>query len=310
MSSTAGGPLHAVRSRIPTADFWSARHTFPPGRRSLAAGAANGFLYAIGGANLAGTTLRTVTAYNPSTNTWITKAQLPAAREGVNGATAIGSTLYLPGGFDAAGSLTRTLYAYNANTNHWASKANMPVVGGCGGSAVIGGKLYVFSGCTRSASGAQIGSALLHRYDPLTNTWLARRSAPQSHFQPVVAAIGGKLYVVGGNSGTGTGVATGRVDVYDAATNLWSRGATMPTPRVTAAVAVVGGKLQVMGGRDGATYLDAVEVYDPVTNAWSKRAPMITGRAALGTGTVNGFIYAVGGKNGSKVLALNERYTP
>src|SRR6476619_3651232 len=32
MSATPGGPLHAVRSRIPTTDFWSARHTFPPGR--------------------------------------------------------------------------------------------------------------------------------------------------------------------------------------------------------------------------------------------------------------------------------------
>ena len=86
--------------------------------------------------------------------------------------------MYLAGGQDAAGALTRTFYAYNANTNVWSTQAAMPAYGACGGSAVISGRIYVFSGCTRSSTGAQIDARLLHRYNPATNTWTTLKSAP------------------------------------------------------------------------------------------------------------------------------------
>ena len=144
--------------------------------------AANGLVFAIGGSNGSGTVLRTVEAYNPSTNQWTTKASLPAPREGGNGAVAINGIVYLAGGQDAAGALTRTFYAYNANTNVWSTQATMPAYGACGGSAVISGRIYVFSGCTRSSTGAQIDARLLHRYNLATNTWTTLKSAPVTHF--------------------------------------------------------------------------------------------------------------------------------
>jgi N-acetylneuraminic acid mutarotase len=270
---------------------------------------ASGIIYAIGGANSAGTALKTVQAYNPATNSWTTKAALPAARPFGNGATHISGTIYVPGGQDAAGVITRTLYAYKISTNLWSAKANMPVFSGCGGSGVISGKLYVFSGCTKTATGPQTAAGLLHRYDPSTNVWTTLRAAPAVHVGPAVSVVAGKLYVAGGNSGSGTAI--NRVDVYNPATNSWSSAAAMPTARVGAAGALVGGKFYVIGGRSGPTYYNTVEVYDPLSSSWSTAAGMPTTRGALGAAAVSGSIYALGGRNSSIAsLATHERFTP
>jgi probable HAF family extracellular repeat protein len=211
---------------------------------------------------------------------------------------------------DAAAALTRTLYAYDASADRWSVKAPMPVAGGCGGSAAIGGRLYVFSGCIRSSSGGKVGARLLQRYDPGTNSWTTLRSAPGTHFSPAVGAIGGKLYVAGGSNDAG--IATRRLDMYDPATNTWFTRAQMPTPRMETRGAAIAGRFYVVGGRSasGSLYRDAVEAYDPVANSWSTRADMIAPRAGFGVGAVNGILYVVGGRNQFGTLRLNERYTP
>jgi probable HAF family extracellular repeat protein len=307
-SSRADGSSHAVRWTLPPVNFWTARTALPSARRDPAVGVASGLVYAIGGVNSAGTALRTVTAYNPGTNAWSSGVALPAARQAGNGAVAIGSLLYVPGGYDAAGSLSRTLYAFNTTTRTWATKASLPIPSGCGGSAVISGKVYVFTGCTRSSSGATTRVGRLHRYDPSTNTWTALASAPEAHYQPAMGVIGGKLYVAGGIEAGGT--VSRRLDVYNPSTNTWATKASMPTARRAAAGAVVGGRLHVVGGLSGGSYLATVEAYDPVTNFWVPRAASLTARAGFGVGVVNGLGYAVGGRNSTSVLAANQRYTP
>jgi len=288
--------------------LWVNPTTMPTARRALAVTVANDSVYVMGGANAAGTVLRTVDHYSPGAGWTIGEAPLPAAREGGNGAVTINGTVYLAGGQNATGALTRTLYAYTANPVAWSTRASMPAYSACGGSAVIAGKLYVFSGCTRSSTGAQIKAGLLHRYNPSTNSWTTLKAAPVPHFRPVVATIGGKLYVVGGENASGA--AMRRVDMYDPATNTWSTRTGMPTARTNAGGAVLGGKLYVVGGRSGTAYLNTLEAYDPVANAWTGRTPMPTARAALGVSAAGGFLYAIGGRNATAALATVERFTP
>jgi M6 family metalloprotease-like protein len=288
---------------------WAVRSPIPSPRHQPAAAATGGILYAIGGLNGAGSPQRSVFAYDPVDNTWSTKAQLPAARYNANGAAAINGKIYVAGGFDGTNKLTRTLYVYTAAANTWATLAPMPVPGGCGGSVAIGGKLYVFSGCTLSSTGVQSAARLLHRYDPGSNTWTTRQAAPQVHYGPVVAAIGGRLYVAGGNGASGQ---TARLDSYNPLTNTWATLRSMPTARVGAGGGAAKGLLYAMGGRSGTTYLRTFEAYDPVTDTWSSRAPMAAARAGVGSTfiSVAGRFYVVGGRNGSGVLKMNEEYTP
>jgi aqualysin 1 len=289
---------------------WANRAALPSARHQPVAAAVGGILYVFGGLNTTGTAQRTVYAYTPSTNTWATKAQLPAARYGGGGAVAINDKIYVPGGFDATGKPTRTLYVYTPATNTWTTKVQMPAASSCGGSAALSGKLYVFSGCTLLSSGTQTSAALLHRYDPGTNAWATLRAAPETHFAPVVAAINGRLYVAGGNGSANT--QTGRLDMYTPATNTWSTLSPMPTPRVSAAGGVVGGLLYTVGGRSGTVYLGTFEAYNPSTGMWAARAAMPAARAGLGASliSVEGRYYVVGGRNANGVLATNQRYTP
>ncbi|HET6837363.1 MAG TPA: kelch repeat-containing protein [Gemmatimonadales bacterium] len=247
-------------------------------------------------------------SYNPSSNVWSLRAPLPAARHSGNGAATITGTIYLAGGKDAAGALTRTLYAYNSSTNSWTLKAPMPAVGGCGGSAPVGGRLYVFSGCTRSSTGAELPARLLHRYDPSTNSWATLKSAPVVHVQPAVVTTGGKLYVIGGRNSAGA--AFRRVDIYDPATNAWTTGAAMPTARIGAAGGTIAGRLYVAGGQSGTTYLKTVDSYDPASNSWSSRRSMPAARAGFGAGVVENMFYVVGGRYHDMLLKAMERYTP
>jgi N-acetylneuraminic acid mutarotase len=291
---------------------WATRAPVPFVVRALAVAVARDSIYIMGGA--AGSGLGSfvssgVRAYSPTTNAWEWRLGLPAGRQGGDGAATINGIIYLPGGEGSASLPTRSLYAYNTGTQAWSTRAPMPTYGACGGSAVISGQLYVFSGCTRSSTNTEIDARLLHRYNPTTNTWKTLQPASVTHFRPVVATYGGKLYVVGGNSASGSPMR--RVDMYDPATNSWSTRAGMPTPRVNAGGAFLGGKLYVVGGRSGTAYLNTVEAYDPVTNTWSSRPPMPTPRAALGVAAVNGAIYAMGGRNATTAaLATNERFTP
>jgi N-acetylneuraminic acid mutarotase len=144
-------------------NVWLTKTSMPTARSGLAAGVVNGVIYVIGGAN--GPSLTTVEAYNPSTNTWATKAPLPKGLEFLNGTGVINGVLYVAGG-SSAGVATLGLYAYSPSTNTWTAKTGMPSGSSCGASGVIAGKLYVFN-----AGACNGGVGALMRYDPAANRW-------------------------------------------------------------------------------------------------------------------------------------------
>ena len=75
------------------------------------------------------------------------------------------------------------------------------------------------------------------------------------------AVVGGKLYVLGGVSATGTEVAT--MIRYDPVTNAWSNRAAMSSPRSGLGGAAVKGILYAVGGLRSGTILKIVEAYTP-----------------------------------------------
>src|SRR5437764_9576237 len=90
---------------------------------------------------------------------------------------------------------------------------------------------------------------------------------------PAVAAIGSRLYVLGGFAGaTNTPVDT--VRVFDVSTHAWSTAAPLPSPRGGEAAAVLDGKIHVLGGGNSVSTLADHSVYDPATDSWSEAAPL------------------------------------
>jgi N-acetylneuraminic acid mutarotase len=180
----------------------------------------------------------------------------------------------------------------------------------------LGGKIYAFGGFVPPAGGppAWVPIDNAWEYDPAADTWKALAPMPTRRGSPVAAAVGGKIYVIGGASthpGSGEPAvhparphrALATVEEYDPASNNWRARSPMPTARNHAAVGVVGGKIYVIGGRLGAAFIsvasntDVVEEYDPATDQWGAiKARMPTARSAVAWGVLGGRIYVAGGE--------------
>ena len=99
------------------------------------------------------------------------------------------------------------------------------------------------------------------------------------------AAMGGKIYVTGGESDSVNSVYTETVNsvyVYDPQADAWTPLASMSSARQHHASAAVGGKLYVFGGMDNSDKcLSTVEVYDPASNSWEKGPSLTSSRSHL-----------------------------
>jgi len=76
----------------------------------------NGILYVAGGANASGQSA-TVYAYDPASNTWSTKASMPAARNDLMG-VALGGLMYVIGG-QQNNTNDGALQVYDPVTDAW-----------------------------------------------------------------------------------------------------------------------------------------------------------------------------------------------
>jgi N-acetylneuraminic acid mutarotase len=125
--------------------------------------------------------------------------------------------------------------------------------------------------------------------------WVPLASLQEPRQEVAVAALAGKVYVIGGIRADGSTADT--VEVYDPATDRWQFAAPLPTSVHHTAAAVVGGTLYVIGGLWGLRFapVNAVFAYDSTTNTWTRKASLLTSRGALAVGVVAGRIYAAGG---------------
>ena len=103
-------------------------------------------------------------------------------------------------------------------------------------------------------------------------------SMPQRLCDHAAAAMGGKIYVMGGiKQGTSP---ERSVYVYDPQANAWTQLAGMGFARRVHASAAVGGKLYVFGGADANGRLSTAEVYDPASDSWAPVTSLTSARSS------------------------------
>lgn len=133
--------------------------------------------------------------------------------------------------------------------------------------------------------------------------WIPLAPAMTARQEVAVAALNGKLYLIGGISGNAI---LSSVEQYDPATNQWTLVAPLPRPRHHAAAASDGAAIYVVGGYESLTFdpQSSVYRYDPGTNRWTEVAPLPAARGALAAAAIDGMIYAVGGVPGNRDLTV------
>jgi N-acetylneuraminic acid mutarotase len=109
------------------------------------------------------------------------------------------------------------------------------------------------------------------------------------------AALGGKLYVIGGLS-NGEDTPLAEAEVFDPKADGWQPLPSMPTARKYFAAVAVARKVYAIGGFDDAyEFCDAVEAYDPLSGAWTQVASLPVARGYHTAAAVDGKIYVLGG---------------
>lgn len=163
-------------------------------------------------------------------------------------------------------------------------------------------------------------SAFAQETLPVGGTWKTVAPAPTMRTEVVAAALGGKIYVIGGFHEPSLRYLTAfmisdTVEEYDPATDRWATKASLPAGVHHAGAGTVGGRLYVIGGftRSFFSVWDPVAsayMYQPETDSWTERAPMPTPRGALAVAESGGLLYAIGGYDGSGNSAALEVYDP
>jgi len=235
--------------------------------------------------------------YAPQINlAWQYKTEMPYTRGGAATVTYNGE-IYLIGG-----SSFLRFSKYEPINAAWTELPDIPSPGiSEGGAAIWGSKIY--------AVGAV--SPLILIYNILDNSWSTGAAMTIARRGAAVAAIEGKIYVIGG--GNSNSEAYDTVEMYDPETNSWTAKSSMPTARCLVAYAVVNDLIYVIGGRDDLAseqMKNTVEVYNPKTNTWSACRSMPTRRSSATATVLEGKIYVMGGFSGSTELALVEEYDP
>ena len=157
-------------------------------------------------------------------------------------------------------------------------------------SAKIAGSIYVAAGMVGN-TGRPLD--LFERFDPGRNAWTSLPSLPKAFSAGAAAALGGRMYVVGGNSKEANGR---QVIAYDVQRRRWSERASLPVPRTNLAVVAFRGRIYALGGLDPVHPTNTVFVYDRTSNRWSKAAPLPEALHALAAVSYRGEIWALGGR--------------
>jgi len=144
-----------------------------------------------------------------------------------------------------------------------------------------------------------------------TGAWATKTSMPTAREGPGTAVWGGRIYLIGGSTGSGTRVN----EVYDPGTDTWTTNASMPTVRAYIGMGIANGKFYAIGGYTaGDSYDDGNEEYDPASNTWTVKAPMSQARNMVGVGVVSNIVYVIGGVTGGpgteQETAKVEAYNP
>jgi N-acetylneuraminic acid mutarotase len=320
----SGAMTPAAPTVAAAVDIWRERgpHRFGtvigPSVGVLANPAGQSVVYGFGGCDVVQggfgeCTVEQISIYNAATDTWTFDRSFYVSVWSSNGVGTIGGKLYSSGGYNVhqAGdnSPSRRVWAYDPAARRVTQRADMPKKTAEGVTGVISDKLYVLPGTCDANLWPQPGSCpsepirRLYRYDPATNKWVARKSAPHYHRSGAGGVIGGKFYVVGGFHGWQP---VADLDVYDPATDTWKTLAPIPSAGGAVGTAL-GGRLYVLVGTNA-------YVYNPGTNRWSPIAKPTWGHDGVVRVVINGKpkLLAVGGLHGPNFDIPNdtEVYTP
>jgi N-acetylneuraminic acid mutarotase len=281
---------------------WIALSSLPTPRAEVAGAVLDGHLYVIAGFEASGNSSNVVEVYDPASDRWQRRANLPEGRDHAMAATA-GGKIYVFGGSGRNGP-SASVFAYDPASDAWARRTDMPLRRTAGGAAVLDNRIVIVGGTGDSPTSTMV-------YDPVQDRWTLgpAMTAPREHL--AVTGDGTHIYVIGGRWDNAL---KATAESLDSLNGSWKRLPDLPTARGGTAGGMVKGRIYVAGGeasRPDRTFPE-VEAYDPAANVWRALPLLPTPRHGLSVLGIGDTLYVVGGgpTAGLSVSNRNEAITP
>ena len=254
---------------------WTKLNDVGMGKRERATGFSIGsFGYLCGGLGTSETIHKDLWAYDPQTDVWTQKSDLPgsARRDAVS--FVIDNYAFVGSGMDSisgpTGTTLKDFWRYDPTTNTWSAIADFPGAGGNGvyfaTGFATGGKGYLCGGKT----GPNLYSNQLWEYKPSNNQWIQRANFPGGvRYQMLSFVVGNKAYV---GMGTDQNIFKKDMYCYDPGANNWQTIAPFPGyERGSASTFTLEDRGFICLGNNGGLLSDLIE-YNPKADAWTLRA--------------------------------------
>ena len=278
-------------------DFiWAQKADMPTPRWTQTSAVVNGKIYIIGGYPSEGEpgerALSTMEEYDPTTNTWTRKTDMPTARcDFVGSSAVVNGKIYVISGWDS--NPLSIVEEYDPVTDTWTRKADMPTRRWMLATVAFEGKIYAIGGYL---SGTWLGLKTVEVYEPATDTWIRKADMPLGVALLNTRVVRGKIYAIGGRPDLKS---RAYMQEYDPATDTWTRKANMLVATSQMGSVVFGDKIIVIGGWLWSMNYPytTVQVYNPDTDRWTMEADTPFLRASFSAEVVNNRIYVIGGTN-------------
>ena len=279
---------------------WTTKAPMPTARGGLGVAVVDGKIYAIGGdtqkviggVSQGGGLIGANEVYDPTTNTWTTKASMPTPRA-YFAIAVYQNKIFCIGGNGNNGAdnpHTGVNEVYDPKTDSWETKAPMPTPRASLQGNVLNGKIYCIGG-----TGISGAAGVNEVYDPTSDTWTTKSPMPTvTDIYSPSAVFNGKIFVFCGFSYyTNEPVNFQKTQIYDPTTDNWSLGASPPKSVYGVAVVTTGimapERIYVLSNGGN-------QIYNPESNTWTLGANVPTNGQDFGAAVVNDKLYLIGGR--------------
>jgi len=236
---------------------------------------------------------------------WVPKAPMINSRDAVS-LCVLNGKIYAIGGSSALGAIGK-IEEYDTATDTWKEKSVNIGLHRTVAAVTVGSKIYILTDSSSSIM-------MLTAYDPATDSLYPKSAISSGIFWFGMGTANGKIYVIGGASGSSnfsnTSYSSGEITAtssasfisnstfeYDTSDDTWREKAPIPVARSHIAIASMNGKIFAIGGHDANLIYSRVDVFDPALNTWSEVSPLPSWRWGSTAITLNGCIFVIGGVN-------------
>jgi N-acetylneuraminic acid mutarotase len=279
-------PWIALYALTLQAQNWETLASMPERLTFPVVGVVDGKIHVMGGGGTGGATAKHY-QYDPVTNAWTSKADVPYKAQQPAG-TANGNKIhFFGGGFPTSGAPVKSHYIYDATTDTWSKAADLTQARAIHYGVTLNGEVYTLAG--------QGVADWCEVYQEATNSWVRKNNLPDSKFWygAHIVTHGSIFRFCGG----GYTAPVSTANRYDPSSDSWS-----PLPNVPVAIhgldgAAIGDKIYLVGGYHDFVDSDEVWIYDINTQTYSKGVSLPVGRTYHNIVVIDNCLYSIGGNN-------------